>query len=222
MRQHIGKALQARSQAIRTALDHYNEATALLYPDRDPLKWDEVVQYASLADFDILRDARQDISERPWASSAGRIVMDQYFKLKRAEEEIQRLNVEIPRLVTYMIDEDEFLREREEATALVDSGLAYQIRLYRLERSRYTTLHMQRLRSLARLPGFTGNLRPGQSLKPLGGVRRGVDRMEAEGDGWDDEHEDEVDEVEEDEARSNALVALVQMTSDQGRAAEDL
>lgn len=135
MRQHIGKALQARSQAIRTALDRYNEATALLYPDRDPLKWDEVVQYASLADFDILRDARQDISERPWASSAGRIVMDQYFKLKRAEEEIQRLNVEIPRLVTYMIDEDEFLREREEATALVDSGLAYQIRLYRLERS---------------------------------------------------------------------------------------
>jgi len=33
-----------------------------------------------LADFDLLRDARQDISQRPWATPAGRLAMDLYFK----------------------------------------------------------------------------------------------------------------------------------------------
>ncbi|KAJ6550347.1 hypothetical protein B0H10DRAFT_2242734 [Mycena sp. CBHHK59/15] len=35
--------------------------------------------------------------------------MDQHYKLLRADEEIQRLNIEIQRLVTHMRDEEAFL-----------------------------------------------------------------------------------------------------------------
>ncbi|KAJ6609755.1 hypothetical protein B0H10DRAFT_1656724, partial [Mycena sp. CBHHK59/15] len=41
------------------------------------------------------------ISE-PWALPVGRVAMDQHYKLLRADEEIQRLNIEIQRLVTHM------------------------------------------------------------------------------------------------------------------------
>lgn len=56
LRKHIGKALKARSQAIRTALTKYNSAAAELQPPHVELSWDEVVEYAFLADFDLLQD----------------------------------------------------------------------------------------------------------------------------------------------------------------------
>jgi hypothetical protein len=95
LRKHIGQALQKRSSAIRTALDCYNTAALALNPPRLPLKWDEVVEYAFISDFDLLRDAHQEIRHCPWATPAGRLAMDTYFKLLRAREEIDRLNVEI-------------------------------------------------------------------------------------------------------------------------------
>ncbi|KAG1727459.1 uncharacterized protein EDB91DRAFT_1239526 [Suillus paluster] len=99
LRKHIGKALQARSAAIRTALDCYNAAARALSPPHPTLSWDEVVEYAFLSDFDLLRDAHQDISQCAWATPTGRLAMDTYFKMQRAQEEIQRLNVEIKRMV---------------------------------------------------------------------------------------------------------------------------
>ncbi|KZP05529.1 hypothetical protein FIBSPDRAFT_673874, partial [Athelia psychrophila] len=56
MRKHISKALQSRSQAICTALERYNTAARALSPPRQQLEWSDVVDYAFLADFDILRD----------------------------------------------------------------------------------------------------------------------------------------------------------------------
>jgi hypothetical protein len=61
LRKHIGQALQKRSSAIRTALNRYNTAALTLNPPQLPLKWDEVVEYAFLSDFDLLCDARQEI-----------------------------------------------------------------------------------------------------------------------------------------------------------------
>ena len=56
---HIAKALQAHSQAIHTALGNYNTATRLL--KKQELKWDDVVEYAFLAEFDLLCDSREDV-----------------------------------------------------------------------------------------------------------------------------------------------------------------
>lgn len=85
----------------------------LLPTPRRQLDWKEVVEYAFLADFDLLRDTRQDISNRLWATPAGRLAMDLYFKIARAHEEITRLNVEIRHVATYISDEDHFLRYSE-------------------------------------------------------------------------------------------------------------
>jgi hypothetical protein len=85
-----------------------------LNPLRPPLSWDEAVEYVFLSDFDLLRDTRQDIRKRPWATPAGHLAMDDYFKLLRAKEEILRLNIEIPRLATYMRDEEAYLQVKEE------------------------------------------------------------------------------------------------------------
>ncbi|KIK20250.1 hypothetical protein PISMIDRAFT_13140 [Pisolithus microcarpus 441] len=56
LRKHIAKALQTRSTAIKVALDRYNKCALAVRPPRQTLRWEQVVEYAFLADFDLLRD----------------------------------------------------------------------------------------------------------------------------------------------------------------------
>ncbi|KAI6139517.1 hypothetical protein BKA82DRAFT_4364644 [Pisolithus tinctorius] len=125
LRKHIGKALQTCSAAIRAALSQYNAAAKVL--SHRTLEFEEVVEYAFLADFDLLRDTRKDISTHPWASPTARLAINMYFKLCQAEEEVVRLNVEIRRVVTYLIDEDRYLRACEALYQDTNPALAYQI-----------------------------------------------------------------------------------------------
>ncbi|KAG2742983.1 hypothetical protein P692DRAFT_20850760 [Suillus brevipes Sb2] len=140
LRKHIAKALQTRSSTIRSALDRYNAAALSLTPPRRTLKWDEVIEYAFLADFDLLCDARQDISQHPWATPAARQATDLYFKMCRAKEEVLRLNNEIRRLVTYIHDEEHYLKDSN-------------------------THLLQRVADIARLQGFSGSINIGESTK---------------------------------------------------------
>lgn len=165
LRKHIAKALQARSQAVRTALENYNAAAQCLSPPRPPLTWSEVVEYAFLADFDLLRDTRQDVRESLWARPASRSLMDRFFKIERAGEEIKRLNVEIPRVITYIADEEAFLLAKEADVRKTDPQLAHQITLYRLERGRADATHIRRFAKLAAVPGCTASIIPGVSLE---------------------------------------------------------
>lgn len=164
LRKHIGSALKARSQAVRTALQNYNVAAQALVPPRPPLSWDDVVEYAFLADFDLLSDTRSDVRLKVWAKPASRILMDQHFKLKRAREEILRLNVEIPRLMTYIRDEEAFLLQQEDLLSETDPPLSCQLRLRRLKLIRSNDLHIHRLNRLASMPGFSGSINPGTSI----------------------------------------------------------
>ena len=160
----IGSALKAHSQAVRTALQNYNVAAQALVPPRPPLSWDDVVEYAFLADFDLLSDTRSDVRLKVWAKPASRILMDQHFKLKRAREEILRLNVEIPRLMTYIRDEEAFLLQQEDLLSETDPPLSCQLRLRRLKLIRSNDLHIHRLNRLASMPGFSGSINPGTSI----------------------------------------------------------
>ncbi|KAJ7578621.1 hypothetical protein C8J56DRAFT_1111628, partial [Mycena floridula] len=162
MRKHIGEAVKKRSQAIRTALENYNAAAAKLSPPRPSLEWDTIIECAFLSEFELLRDARHDIRDRPWAKPAGRALQQQHFKILRAREEIVRCNVEISRLWTHMLDEKAYLERRESEVTATDPALAYQIRQYRQERGRCDATHVKRLTALAKLPGFTGSLTAGK------------------------------------------------------------
>ncbi|KAF6749130.1 hypothetical protein DFP72DRAFT_992049 [Ephemerocybe angulata] len=157
LRKHISKALQARSQAIKTALKSYNTAAAKL--KRPRLTWERIVEYAFLSDFDLLRDTREDITLREWANPTSRALMDRYFKIERAREEITRLNIEIRRIITHLKDEDEFLKNAEEKEQ--DRVLAHHIKRYRSLRMRFSSLHRARFKKLSQLPGFTGTTLPG-------------------------------------------------------------
>ncbi|KAJ7751846.1 hypothetical protein B0H14DRAFT_3096830 [Mycena olivaceomarginata] len=147
LRKHIAKELQARSKAVRTALERYNAAASVMTPPKRLLAWDEVVGYAFLAEFDLLREGREDIRTEPWALPAGPAAMDQHFKILRADEEIARLNVEIPRLVTFMADEEDFLVAR-----------------HRMERARFNSVHLDHLVKLSREDGFTASISRGTSV----------------------------------------------------------
>lgn len=162
LRKHIGKALQTCSAAIRAALSQYNAAAKVL--GHQTLEFEEVVEYAFLADFDLLRDMRKDISTRPWASPTAHLAINMYFKLCQAEEEVVHLNVEIRRVVTYLIDEDRYLRACEALYQDTNPALAYQISRYCAIRSRFTPLHLHTLEKISHLPRFRGTLTPGISV----------------------------------------------------------
>ncbi|KAF9230658.1 hypothetical protein BU15DRAFT_57031, partial [Melanogaster broomeanus] len=151
-----GTALQTRSAAIRTALDHYNAAARAMRPPRCVLKWDDVVEYAFLADFDLLHDTRQDVSQYPWATPAARYAMDLHYKMVRAEEEIQHLNIEARRLLTYITDEERYLQHCEALLKAKHPALAHQVALRRKIRGRCNMAHIQCLHDLSKLPGFSG------------------------------------------------------------------
>ncbi|KAJ6494103.1 hypothetical protein C8R47DRAFT_974936 [Mycena vitilis] len=168
LRRHIAKALQTRSKTIRAALGRYNSVAAAMDPPRRTLTWAQVIEFTFLADFDILRDPEGNAAIRPWADPAARELMDTYFKIERAREEIQRLDIEIRRFVTYMTDEKEFLLRKEAEVEETDPHLAFFIGRYRMRHGRFEKIHMKRLRKMAAElgPRFTGTLLPGKRLVP--------------------------------------------------------
>ncbi|KAJ7869147.1 hypothetical protein B0H14DRAFT_3083965 [Mycena olivaceomarginata] len=190
LRKHIAKSLQVRSRA---------------------LAWEKVVEYAFLAEFDLLREGREDIRAEPWALPAGRAAMDQHFKMVRAEEEIQRLDVEIPHLITFMADERDFLIYQEQR--LQEEGkdaLAHQVYAHRMEYGRFDNLHKQRLWKLSKEPGFTASLTCG-----TGGDVDMPDALQAPRHALEEEDDEE---EEEDEGDMDAIVEafdnIVRITHD--------
>ncbi|KAF7330710.1 hypothetical protein MSAN_02446700 [Mycena sanguinolenta] len=238
MRSHIAKALQARSKAIRKAIDRYNLVAEDMVPPMPTLSWDEVVNYSFLAEFDILCNTEDGIRSRPWTRRSYRLAMDKYFKILRAKEEIQRLNIEIKRVVTWIKDEDCFLQKKEAEHQATDPLLAVQISRYRQRRTCSDDNHMRRFWALAKTPGFTGSLVPGVSVerKEARQVAREVRQQEgteveaeqgnqwtaAEGDGWEDD-DDEGEEAEQ-EVVSTLLyqMSVLSVDRDEGRGGNHL
>ncbi|PBK82692.1 hypothetical protein ARMGADRAFT_886806, partial [Armillaria gallica] len=102
------------------------------------------------------------MSNRIWATPAGQATMDRYFKIKHAEEEINRLNIEIPHLLTYMADKDCYLQDK--CLHLQDSkpALAHQILHYCLEQAHFYNQHHICFTCLCKRPGVTVSLTTGK------------------------------------------------------------
>ncbi|KAK7052690.1 hypothetical protein R3P38DRAFT_3306336 [Favolaschia claudopus] len=206
LRTHIAKALQVRSKAIQNAITRYNTAADAMDPPRRHLNWSEVVDLGFLAEFDIIQDVERHVEARAWATPAARVLLDRYFKLKRAKEEIVRLNVEIKRLITWMRDEREFLLKKEAEVTASDPVLGFFISRYRWQRARFDDAHVDRLNQMAKDlgEGFTGSLLPGTRLTPapappeVADQEMTVEEVERGEEEWEDDSDgdDEVEEVE--------------------------
>jgi hypothetical protein len=161
-RDKITKALRSRSDAIQTALKAYNKAAAALNPPRTQLNFADIIKMVSLAEFDILRDGTTDIRKLPWTNEASREAMRLHFGLKRAYEEIHRLNVEIRRQVTYMYDEESLYSSvASSELAEVNPSLADYISKERDYRNAIFSNISWYLYKTSRLPAFSGDLSPG-------------------------------------------------------------
>jgi hypothetical protein len=167
-RDKISKALKTRAQAIITALERYNRAAQCLTPPPDSLSWHDIVQMATLADFDLLQLSHTDIRTLPWTQPVARQAMSLHFGIKRAHEEILRLNVEIRRVITYMVNESAHWASVIAAVQDLDPVLSTYL-------SRKADYHDRIFREIgyyllkaSKLPGFSGTLEEGTPLdRPL-------------------------------------------------------
>lgn len=129
MREKIGKALKAQSEAIRKALANYNHLAQTLHPPREKLTWPDLMQMATLSEFDLLRDARQDVQSQCWAQPSYRAATRLYFNVRRAKEEIVHMNVELKRVLTGMYDEHENYYTAVSENLFVNPTLAHELSL---------------------------------------------------------------------------------------------
>ncbi|ESK81620.1 hypothetical protein Moror_11111 [Moniliophthora roreri MCA 2997] len=129
MRAHLSKALTSRSSAIEAALKALNDMAKA--SGQEQLQWKDVMEYTFLSEFDILKHTGDNMCSKLWAKPAYWEVMLKVFKMYHAEEEIQRLHVEIKRLMTYIKEEDAYLRLREAQVGEDNLLLAHQICLHR-------------------------------------------------------------------------------------------
>ncbi|KAI5988029.1 hypothetical protein EDD15DRAFT_2173014 [Pisolithus albus] len=126
---HIAKALQTHSAAIKVALERYNKCALAMRPPRQTLQWEQVVEYAFLANFDLLQDMHEDISKCPWAHPSARFALDTYFKI--CAEPRRRSNAltskSVKSSLIYMHDEERFLRMCKEKINTVHPTPAHQV-----------------------------------------------------------------------------------------------
>ena len=189
-------------------------------PPRATVNWDEAVNYSFLSEFDILRDTREDVREKVWATPGNRVLMNQFFKIVRAGDELHRLHQEIRRLVTFMKVEREELMEKERELWELDPGLALQVQRFRLERGRFNSQHRKRLLSVLQLKGFEqANEKYFSPGTPVEHRRKahedemdtGVSTEKEDEEREDQESEDEevwIDEEEEELLEADALLDL--------------
>jgi len=125
-------------------------------PRRPTLQYSEILSYADLGEFDILKHSRHDILTKPWSNTTHRQMGVKYFKILRAREEITRLNVETRRLHAWIDAEDSDIKHVATELELTNPPLASEIwRLYHRQR-RVNDVHRVRLNRIYSLEGFTG------------------------------------------------------------------
>ncbi|KAG1850888.1 hypothetical protein F4604DRAFT_1686992 [Suillus subluteus] len=156
LRKQISKAIVKRSGAIRTALDKYNKLAVSQRPRRPTLQYSEVVSYAVLGEFDLLKYSRHEILTKPWTNPTHHEMAVKHFKVLRAREEIIRLNVEICRLQAWVVTEDADMERVAADLESTNGPLAAELQMLARCRRRINTVHRDRLKRIYHLEGYTG------------------------------------------------------------------
>ncbi|KAG1837228.1 hypothetical protein DFJ58DRAFT_718925 [Suillus subalutaceus] len=197
MRKHISKAITRRSAAIRSMLEKYNKLAPLQTPPRPILDYSEVVGYATLGEFSLLKHSRHDLLSKPWAVPDNQEMAAKYFKVVRSHKEIARLNVEIRRLDAWVEYDDAKMLEVIETLTVdeTDSLLAAELRRQYNERHRINNVHRHRLDKIRYLKGYSG---PAAVLWHNSVEMERSDNKEEPVDVWeDDELNDEASRLED-------------------------
>ncbi|CAE6533540.1 unnamed protein product, partial [Rhizoctonia solani] len=160
-RVQMSKAIKRREKAVNTALDRYNAAAQAVNPPRPTISFDELSEYAYLANFDFLKYSEHGTLEAEWSRPANRRCVELWQRIQRAEEEIVRLNVEITRVLTHIRDEEAFLLAQYKVLKSSDPNIAHILH-DRLQLTRQVNQRVREdLEDLAKLEKFSGSLELG-------------------------------------------------------------
>ncbi|KAK7039291.1 hypothetical protein VNI00_010196 [Paramarasmius palmivorus] len=163
-REKITQALRARSEAIRKALNTYNAVALQMRPQKRTVSWNEVIHLVTVAEFDLLKDTHLDLSNAAWADPDNREVVQLHFRILRAKEEINRLNIEAKRLISFMLDDHADYYITIKRLAETNFELAEELRQRSEYLSRINARIAERLVQTSEIPEFTGDLTPGERV----------------------------------------------------------
>ncbi|PPQ84634.1 hypothetical protein CVT24_007189, partial [Panaeolus cyanescens] len=153
----LAKAMRTRSRAIQNAITKYNVAARQLDPPMPALDWSKISKYNFVEEFSLLADGRKDVRKDPWSDPEIREAMKLNQRLKRADEEIDRLNIEVARLYTSILDEhDLFDRVRKQLETEKQYHLLGAVNATTQHRERINHAIIQFLREIVSLEGYTG------------------------------------------------------------------
>ncbi|KAG1842557.1 hypothetical protein F4604DRAFT_1938762 [Suillus subluteus] len=197
MRKHISKAITRQSAAIRSVLEKYNKLAPLQTPPQPILDYSEVVGYATLGEFSLLKHSHHDLLSKPWAVPDNQEMAARYFKVVRSHEEIACLNVEICRLDAWVEYDDAKMLEVIETLTVdeTDSLLAAELRQQYNEWHHINNVHRHCLDKINYLKGYSG---PAAALWHNSVEMKRSDNEEEPVDVWeDDELNDEASHLED-------------------------
>ena len=117
------------------------------------------------SDFDLLHNTRQDIQHHLWATPTGQLVMETHFKILRAREELIRLNYEVQKISTHLVDKNIYLCLYEDEITRSNVPLGHQVFMHRMVHGCFDAHHHQHHLKISLLSGFTGSILPGISVK---------------------------------------------------------
>ena len=125
-----------------------------------------MASYSWLSEFDLLKYSHTDIMQKPWSVPVNREVADKYFKVVCAHEEIHHLNVEICRLDTWIMHEDNVFKSAIDTAT--NPHIAVELRCCYAEQWHMNHLHCIHISAIYHLDRYSG---PGpfvpESEKPL-------------------------------------------------------
>ncbi|TFK58840.1 hypothetical protein BDN72DRAFT_781510 [Pluteus cervinus] len=161
LRNQIAKGISRRSLTLQAALKKYNEYAPLQTPPRPTVAYSDIVSYTLLGEFSLLKQSRYDPVSKPWAQSTNREMAMKYWKVRRAREEIERLNVETARMEAWIRDEDKKWQETADLLISTNPTLAYQVRLRRDRRRQVNQVHRSYLDAIYTIWGYSGTIPEG-------------------------------------------------------------
>lgn len=162
VRTQIAKSLQVRSKAIRRAIKTYNAAAAKLTPPRAPLDWSKVSHYTFIEEFELLRDTRNDLSDKKWAQSSTREHLKRARRIRSAQDEIARCNLEVRRLHTAILLENAELDAAVQSSRDERNPIAGAIAEHSQRRQAVNARLLAVIGRIHALRGFTGDRTPGR------------------------------------------------------------
>ncbi|KAJ3899548.1 hypothetical protein F5879DRAFT_1012287 [Lentinula edodes] len=113
IQKHLASALKKRSKSIQSAIIEYNTIAAKMKPKRQPVDWEEVVEYVFLSEFDILCDTREDIREQRWAVPANCVIGAEDELSREKDELIARERELMPTKLTLALQVRNFFHRKQ-------------------------------------------------------------------------------------------------------------